>query len=542
MADGARRQVDIILTDRERIAASTPQESISDLLVLRAQAQPQAPFLVELDEGERRWSYGGFVSLVARTAATFKRLGITKLTHVAVALPNCADAVAAWMALSRLGAIAVGVNPGMTEHELDYVIETAKVEYIAARKSLAQTFAETKGRKPIADCRIIEIDDLGSLGSDATARGSTDTTDRDLSRHDLDAPASILFTSGSSGRPKAALLPHRWHSLMGHARANQGPHVSNVLIETPIYYMGGQWRLAMAIMSGATVILAAQPTIKKFVDRLLTNGVEFSSLPVPLAKQAGLSVPGGLSLKWMATSGLPKELHAALEEQFGAPICEIYGSTEMGSTIVVPTLATALVGSGSCGLPAIFRTVRIVGLDEQEVRQGEIGELQVRGPGMLQGYFNAPEATANSFQDGWFRTGDLFRQDRDGYFYWVARAKDIVRRSNENISAVEVEEEVARLTGVLEACVVPVPDEFRGEEVKVYVRLQEGFRETDITPGQIDAHCRARLSAHKCPRYVEYVSEFPRTISQKISKPMLKAGKPDLRAGSFDLLESRWHS
>jgi long-chain acyl-CoA synthetase len=535
MADEARRQVDIILTDRERIAASAPQESICDLLVLRAQTQPQAPFLVELDEDQRRWSYAGFVSHVARAAAEFRRRGITKLTHVAVALPNCADAVAAWMALSRLGAVAVGVNPGMTQHEFEYVIETAKVEYIVARKVLVQKFTESAGRKPIFDCQLIEIDGVGSSGN-------VGKIDGDPSRHDLDAPASILFTSGSSGRPKAALLPHRWHSLMGHARANQGPHVSNVLVETPIYYMGGQWRLAMAIVSGATVILAAQPTIKNFVSRLLTNKVEFSSLPNPLAKQAGLSIPHGLSLKWMATSGLPKELHSVLEEQFGVPIREIYGSTEMGSTIVMPTLATALTGSGSCGLPAIFRTVRIVGPAGREVRRGEVGELQVRGPGMLHGYFNSPEATVESFQDGWFRTGDLFRQDGDGYFYWVARAKDIVRRSNENISAVEVEEEVARVAGVLEACVVPVPDEYRGEEVKVYVRLQEGLGETDISPRQIDEHCRARLSAHKRPRYVEYVSEFPRTISQKISKPALKANKTDLRIGSFDLLEDRWHS
>ena len=156
------------------------------------------------------------------------------------------------------------------------------------------------------------------------------------------------------------------------------------------------------------------------------------------------------------------------------------------------------------------------------------------GRGILEGYYNKPDATREAFSGEWFRTGDLFRQDADGYYYIQGRIKDSIRRSGENISAREVESVAAGIPGVLEAAAVPVPDELRGQEVKLCLVLQPG---ADVTPEQVIAHCLERLAAFKVPRYFEYHDDFPRTSSNKIAKQALSAP----RAGKlYDRTTGKW--
>jgi crotonobetaine/carnitine-CoA ligase len=198
------------------------------------------------------------------------------------------------------------------------------------------------------------------------------------------------------------------------------------------------------------------------------------------------------------------------------------------------------VGSGSCGLPCPFRECRIVGEDGQPVPQGEIGELQIRGPGIMLGYYNNPEATAEALRDGWFSTGDLFRQDEEGFFSIVGRKKDMIRRSGENIAAREVETVLAAAPGVAEVAVVGVPDPLRGEEVKAYLRLKEGVAADRQVLDGIVAAAQAGLAPFKVPRFYAFVEDFPRTASLKIAKPRITAGVADLRAGAFDRVSGSW--
>jgi crotonobetaine/carnitine-CoA ligase len=199
-----------------------------------------------------------------------------------------------------------------------------------------------------------------------------------------------------------------------------------------------------------------------------------------------------------------------------------------------------MVGSGSCGLPVAFRRCRIVRPDGNAVATGEAGELEVSGAGILLGYYKRPEANAAALHDGWFRTGDLVRQDRDGYHYVIGRIKDVIRRSNENISAAEIEAVLNAMPEVKEAAAVPVPDPIRGEEVKVFISLAPGATRVEVPPERILAHCRARLARFKLPRYVEYLERLPRTQSDKIAKPELIAARADQRAGSFDFVDGIW--
>ncbi|TGQ04989.1 MULTISPECIES: class I adenylate-forming enzyme family protein [unclassified Mesorhizobium] len=537
-----REEIELIENGRRVIEAGTLAASLSELLRLNADRYPQQTALREIDGQGRVLTYRGLNGLVWRVVALLSSLGVKRGTHVAIALSNCVEIIAIWIALSRIGAVAVGVNPSLTEKELEYILDTSDSEFLVLDEGRRDWVSDWK-RFLLPSERIIVVgtgagQEVGrSFNADLAGQGYRETP---VASPDIDAPASILYTSGSSGRPKPALLPHRWHTMMGHVRSLQGPRVTNVLIENPIYYMGGQWRLAMALTQAATVLVASKPTLNHFAERVAGYEVEFSSLSNLIAKRPDFSLDVQSRLKWMACCALPKELHAEAERKIRAPIREIYGSTEMGSTIVMPTQATTMVGSGSVGLPAAFRSCRIVDALGNEVSRGSVGELQVRGSGMLTGYYKLPEASADAFDMGWFKTGDLFRQDSDGYYFWVARAKDVIRRSNENISATELEEEVGKLAGILEVAALPVPDDYRGEEVKLYIRLQPGFSNSEVSPKAILEHCRSRLATYKLPRYIEYVDEFPLTVSLKISKPDLKKAKPDLRVGSFDLAENLW--
>jgi acyl-CoA synthetase (AMP-forming)/AMP-acid ligase II len=210
--------------------------------------------------------------------------------------------------------------------------------------------------------------------------------------------------------------------------------------------------------------------------------------------------------------------------------------TEIGPGMFVPPEDSHMTGSGSVGVPFKSRQVRIVDDQDKDVPQGEVGELWITGPGMFKGYYNKPEETAAAFDAEWFKTGDLFRQDENGYFYIVGRKKDMIRRTGDNISATEVEYVLTSHPKIMSAAVVPVPDKERNEEVKAYIAPAQGETPETIPPGEIIAFCEDRIAAFKIPRYIEYVDDFPRTASGKIQKHVLIAARKDLTAGCYD----RW--
>jgi len=182
-----------------------------------------------------------------------------------------------------------------------------------------------------------------------------------------------------------------------------------------------------------------------------------------------------------------------------------------------------------------FRRFRIVRADGSEAGVGEPGELWVSGDGLLRGYWNRPDANAAYHADGWFRTGDVFICDANGYYSIVGRLKDMIRRSGENISAIEVEQVLKDMPGVLDAAVVAVPDPDREEEVKAYILPTPGAVRPPVEA--ILQHCRDRLAPFKVPRYLAYVDAFPYTPSEKVAKKQLTAGVEDLRAGAWDARE-----
>jgi acyl-CoA synthetase (AMP-forming)/AMP-acid ligase II len=215
--------------------------------------------------------------------------------------------------------------------------------------------------------------------------------------------------------------------------------------------------------------------------------------------------------------------------------------TEIGGGTIVPAEAAGKAYELTCGLPAPFRELRIVDENGQDVAEGEQGELWVAGRSILQAYYKRPEANRNSFCGSWFRTGDLFRRDSDGYYYIVGRLKDMIKRAGENIAAREVEAALTAMPEIEEAAVVAVPDPQRREEVKAYILPKGGGTGPKPTPEAIIAHCKERLAAFKIPRYIAFVAEFPRTPSRKIRKTQLQGDPDNPAAGAWDRSDGRWH-
>ena len=526
---------------RSQVMAAALPSSIGALFDKAAQLYGERPFWVPIDGQGASYSYAAFNRETDRCGAALAAIGVGKGTHVAVMLPNVAEFAIAWIALAKLGAVLLPVNTAYTAREIEYVLSNADAEFLIIGSNYLDRYRVIEDGDRIARDHIV-------LWGEAVA-GYPNTWARLMEQASPDAMpavqvghddlAAIQYTSGSTGFPKGCMLGQLYWLTIGRVRMAQGPQVSRILIDTPFFYMGPQWRMLMAAYQGATLYVAMRFSLSGFSERIRAHDIDFAYAPDQVAK---LPVAAGEinSLKWIAIAGVARDLQRKMETMFNSPVREIYGMTEIGAALNMLADDRLMVGSGSCGIEAPFRTCRIVDADGQDVKPGEVGELRVTGPGILQGYYKNPEATAAAFDGPWFRTGDLFRQDDNGYFYFVGRRKDIIRRSNQNISAVEIESILAAIPEVHQAAVVPVPDAFRGEEIKAYIVLRPGVTAERASPGYLADCCASQLAVYKLPRYFEYIDAMPLTSSNKIAKPDLIRRKDDLRQGSYDRIEGVW--
>jgi crotonobetaine/carnitine-CoA ligase len=338
------------------------------------------------------------------------------------------------------------------------------------------------------------------------------------------------------------MLTHEYWLTLGWLAGERLEENDIFLSVQPFYYMDPQWQVIMTLTAGATMVLAGKYSPSKYMGLVRQYGITCSLTPraILVFKQPESPLDGQNKLKFVNIFGFPPHLHKKFEERFNVTAREGYGMTEIGSCMRVPLPDAHMTGSGSVGVPVKYREVRIVDENGQDVPQGEIGELWVRGPGIFKGYYNKPEVNSSSFTEEWFHTGDLFRQDEKGYYYIVGRKKDMVRRHGENISASEVENVIRLHPRVLDVAVVPVPDDIRGEEVKAYIITKPGENPKTIPPEELVAFCLERIAKFKVPRFIEYRESFPRTPTERVEKHKLIAEKKDLRSGSYDAEENRW--
>ena len=508
-----------------RLEQDVPYASLPALVDGAAQRFGNQPLWVLIDDGTQI-SFAEFATATLKCANALHKLGIGPDSHVAVMLPNVPAYVITWIALARLGAVMVPVNMQYTSRELEYVLKDSDSTFLVIDESCLAVFEAIENCNSLVSAKNLVIH--GASNAPRAENRQRLVDDAPAAAPKVPAPTadtlmSIQFTSGSTGFPKGCMLTQDYWLVLGWVRSHQGPPPKRLLIDKPLTYMGGKWRFLMCFYLGATAFVAKRFSLTQLQKRLVDHNIDFFAATDATAKLPAYPLLSGLNIAWISIAGLSKGLHKSLENKFNAPVRELYGMTETGSTIYMPIEDSSMSGSGSCGLPAPYRQCRIVGPDGVDVDPGKIGELWVSGRAILKGYYNKPDATRSAFSGEWFRTGDLFRMDDDGYLYIEGRIKDSIRRSGENISAREIESVAANIPGVLETAAVAVPDEKRGEEVKLCLVLQPGYSAEQVSPAQVIAFCKGKLAPFKVPRYIEYLDEFPHTTSGKIAKHELKS-------------------
>lgn len=481
-----------------------------------------------------------------QVAAWLKTLGVARGDRVAVMMPNGLEFPVCWLGIGKAGAIMVPVNVQYQARDLVYTLADSGASLALVAPHLVEAVETARAQCP-ALRRVVAVpsdtmagDTSGELQLvlDSMPTGGV----IDAGHDDL---FNIQYTSGTTGDPKGCMLTHEYWVLLGQRAAHfarmQADDVA--LTAQPFYYMDPQWNVAMCLVAGATLVILPRFSATTFWKSVRDSGATFfyvlGTMPVFLLKQPpDPLVDRTHRVRFVACSGIVPSLHADIEERWGVPWREVFGMTETGADLMVPVEESQSVGTGWMGRPIDGKEACIMDDTGKALGDNEPGELCVRGRGLMRGYWNRPEATAERLRGGWLHTGDLVVREASGHYRMVGRLKDMIRRGGENISAAEVEGVLAEHPAVRAAAVVPVPDELRGEEVKAFVQLQEPS--TPPAPDQLLAFVRERLALFKSPRFIEFVDEFPRTPSERIEKHKLLAGRSDQRRGAWDASTGAW--
>ena len=502
-------------------------------------AAAEAPETVALDffEDGVRLSYAALVARVNRTARALEDWGVGAGAHVAVMLPNIPDFPVIWLALARLGAVMVPVNIRYTARELDYVVQDSEAGFLIVAAECVEVAAPVVGAEgALVPERVAVLGGPAGTWCDWQALHADPGEGPRPGWQGRVGPESLMniqYTSGTTGFPKGCMLTHRYWLTSAHVNGlRDGRVFERVLAPTPFFYLDPQWLMLVAFLHRGTLFVARRQSATRFAGWLRAHRIHFCLFPEIVFKQPPHPEDGATELRRANVYGIRKEIHAELRRRFNVPAMEAFGMTEIGPGLYMPLEHEGMVGSGSCGIAAPLREAKVVDDAGREVPPGVEGELAIRGPGIFAGYWNRPEATAEAFHGEWFRTGDVFRRDAEGYFTIVGRTKDMVRRAGENIAAREVEAVLRNMPEIEDAAVLGVPDPLRGEEVLACL-LPAVPADASLLQRAM-AHAAAELASFKVPRYWVWVTELPRTPSGKIAKGVLAGEREGLRARAFD--------
>jgi long-chain acyl-CoA synthetase len=468
--------------------------------MLRASVERDAMATAIVDVGGASLSYGELWERSARVASGLHRANVRRGDRVAIRMTNGIDWVLAFFGAQLLGAVVVPVNTRLAEEEVAYLLGDSGARY---------TFTDSAA---LPDAEPIAVEDPGP---------------QDL--------AAIFYTSGTTGFPKGAMTTHE-NFLTNSENAfrclfvdrSEGPDIST-LVSVPLFHVTGANSQLIPVLElgGRVEILSGPLDFDGFFTAIGEHGVN-QLVSVPAIYHALIRHPKFAELdvsrvRWVSYGGAPisETLVHAIKEAFpNARVGNGFGLTETSSlsTFLPHEEAAEHANSVGFAMPVVD-----LALDEAEGGWGSgppVGELLVRGPNVVQGYWNKPEATAETFVDGWLHTGDVARIDGDGLLYIVDRKKDMINRGGENIYCIEVENALAGAPGVGEAAVVAVPDEMMGEKVGAVIVPTAGV-ELDVAA--ILSHCRTHLADFKVPQYISQRKDpLPRNAGGKLLKTKLR--------------------
>lgn len=529
-------------TTAEDLIGGGPLEDLvlGKVLSARARTHRDETFL-KLREGVL--TYGEVNSAADRLACGFAAEGITQGDHVAVMLPNGADVVNVIFALARLGAVAVPVNVEYRGDPLRHLIGSSRASALVIDEAYAERVAGVSARP--AHLRRVFVRGPGAgrtdWGSDepavAFSRLLDHGDDPPTAEVGFDDLQAIMYTSGTTGPAKGAMVPHALAltCALDSVRFLESGG-KTIYCPLPLFHAAGLWDgMLSALVSGGSLAVVERFSASRFWDDVRDFRAEvamgvFSMIPILLNRRPDpRDRDHPLETFYMGKSALDEAFH----ERFGVHTVETYTSTEAGIATASPYGDWRV---GSCGQAHDERfEVAVVDERDRETGPGEPGELVLRPrqPSVITcGYYGFPDETARTFRNLWFHTGDRVHYDDDGYFYFLDRMKDAIRRRGENISAFDLECAVNAHPAVLESAAIGVPSEWQEEDVKLVVVLQPG-RELDAEG--LVAFCEDRLPGFMVPRYVEFVDELPRTPTNKVSKYRLReAGDRGVTSTTWD--------
>lgn len=533
------------------VPATIPYGDTTLPLLLAGTAQRFPPRIATIFSG-RRLTYQEIARAGEAFARGLRARGVRPGDRVAIMLPNVPQFVIAFFGALAAGAIVVPTNPLYTRHELGAQLADAGATVLIA---LDQLFPRVQAALPATDVHTVIATGIGEAlparlralyalrrrreGVRHTPRGGVVLRFDDLMRGapdsgplsiDPDDVAVLQYTGGTTGRAKGAMLTHRnlvANALQAyHWQGQDRQQEATVLCATPFFHVYGLTiGMNLSIAAGATMLL-----VPRFIPREVASAARkyhpqlFPGVPtmyLALGSLAGFSPRefGSLRVCISGASPLPEEVQRRFQEVSGTRLVEGYGLTEAGPvTHCNPVFGENRIGT--VGVPFPDTDATITDPDTWEpLPAGAVGEITVRGPQVMRGYWRRPEETARVLRDGWLHTGDLGTVDGDGYFRVVDRIKDVIIASGYNVYPREVEEVLYAHPKVREAAVIGVPSAYRGETVKAVVVPKEG---ASLDAGEVIAHCRQTLAAYKVPTLVELRTELPKTLIGKVSRRELR--------------------
>ncbi len=512
---------------------SYPEIPVYRLLQDTAESYPELPALRFYD---RRLTYAQLWDQARRAASTLMGLGVAKGDRVALMLPNCPQYVIAYYGAQRAGAVVVQINPLYTPRELAYILNNSGAETVVVADALYPVVQAALPQTAVKRVLVTYLRGGATLGPEARS------FEEALKNVSAEPPAVAIqpsdvavlqYTGGTTGVSKGAMLTN--FNLVANVTQIRGfnpdplkPGEGSILTVIPLFHVYGMTCcMNYSIAAGGELILLPRFDLQEVMTTIkATHPTYFPGVPTmyvavnnfPNAEEYGVN-----SIKYLnsGSAPMPLEVLQTFEKRFGGTILEGYGLSE-ASPFTHGHPPGALRKPGSVGIPAPDTDCEVVDVETgtRVLPPGEPGEIRIRGPQVMQGYWQMPEETKVALRDGWLYTGDIGKQDEDGYFFIVDRKKDMIIASGYNVYPRDVEEVIYEHPAIKECCVAGVADAYRGETVKAYLVLQPGAA---FDLDEFTAYCKERLAAYKVPKLVEVRESLPKSAVGKILRRQLQA-------------------
>lgn len=506
-------------------------QTIPDVLLEQVRRHPDKEFLVFEDDAGQviSLSYHVFADRVNRLANALAADGVGAGQVIALMVTNSPEFLVSWLAINQAGAVMVSINVFYAADELQYVLNNSNSVGFITEPKFLPLFTEVAAICPGVRVKILvktqETAPGFNLLSDIIEKSSPAYN---LVRVGPEAPAQILYTSGTTSRPKGAIISHKSSVIQGIATAMLFgmTEADRTCVVLPLFHVNGQYVGAIpALTVGGTIVLLEAFSATKFWAQVRKHRCTLMSI-VPMLLRTMLAQASqhddtdhNVRFSFYALPTADEEWDQ-FEKRFGVRLVEGYGLTETLGICSSNPVVHGVAKRHCIGLPLLGRQMRVVDDSYRELPIAQVGRIQVRGEAIFSGYYQNQAATDECMIDGWFDTGDNGSIDADGYLHFFDRSKDVIKRAGENIAATEVERVLNDHPKIVESAVIGVPDPLRDEAVKAFIVLAAG--ET-MTEDEVRAWCFRHLARFKVPSFYEFRTSLPHTSIGKLVKYVLKA-------------------